>query len=242
MDQIYGDGSLRDILNYLAEEMLGSFMGRAPLSKEAQAEANHKRAMGEVAYIARRLESRRLLDLGCGTDRSTCVLKSELVPEMEVVGADKDPEAIRSSVDSCGCGTRYVEFDILEPHDIGRFGMVYCAGLMHHIPDIGAAFGNIYQLLEDPGALYFMDIVRRDVPESEMDSCERNAHTEEAVFSALKEAGFVQPVHMSIEGEDIRGLAVTAFRDTQDMVCPEVGPDGAYMLFLRKGGSGLFLP
>lgn len=228
---------IREIFRILLREALGT-----GISYDCpEARTTEDIVSEEVVYLAGRLKAKRVLDLACGNSDMACMIRHLTGDDVEVVAADNDPRVIDAARDACNCSVRYEVFDILKPAYIGKYGAIHCGGLLHHVEDLPTVMGNIYHLLEDPGFAYFTDILKRDVPESELSGCEKTAHTEEAVLESMDQAGFIHRELMILENDDIKGFKIPVFKDTGDRIHIQRGSNGAYKIFVR-GDSGLFIP
>lgn len=107
------------------------------------------------------LPGQRVLDLGCGSGRTTLELASRVGPSGEVVGLDISAEMLaRGRERAARSGARNIEFlhaDV-QAHDFGtsRFDAAYSRfGVMFFIDPV-AAFGNVCRALRPGGALSFV--------------------------------------------------------------------------------------
>ncbi len=118
--------------------------------------------LGEnLAYLANAVKSKRIIDLACGLSPISKVLYDELGRETEIVGADSDSDILKAAREYCGRPeVNFIEFDIENPHDIGKFGLVYFSHSLHHFDDTDGTLRTIYDILEDPGILYLTDLTR----------------------------------------------------------------------------------
>jgi SAM-dependent methyltransferase len=107
------------------------------------------------------LRGQRVLDLGCGSGRTTLELASRVGPSGEVVGLDISAEMLaRGHERAARLGARNIEFlhaDV-QVHDFGtdRFDAAYSRFGVMFFMDPVAAFGNVRRALRPSGALSFV--------------------------------------------------------------------------------------
>jgi SAM-dependent methyltransferase len=111
-----------------------------------------------------RLELRpgqRVVDLGCGSGRTTLELASRVGPDGEVVGVDIAAEMLARGRDRAArLGTANIEFlhGDVQAHDLGeaRFDAAYSRFGVMFFTDPVAAFANVRRALRPGGALSFV--------------------------------------------------------------------------------------
>ena len=114
-----------------------------------------------LAYLARAIGTKNIADIACGTNGLCAYLKEELGKDSRVVGIDKDPEVIERNRELYGKkGAEYVIGDVYDLPETGRFGVVCCLNSLHHFDDIEKAVSSMYGIMEDPGLLFIVDLLR----------------------------------------------------------------------------------
>jgi len=119
-----------------------------------------QRGTRKIAYLAESIEAKRVLDLACGASPFTKYLKDILGDTVEIVGADINPEILDLAKEYSNGSVDFIEFDIENPRDIGRFDLVYFLNSFHHFDDPVETLNIIYSLLENPGIFLLADISR----------------------------------------------------------------------------------
>ena len=145
---------------------------------------------------ARRLS---ILDVGCGTGNVTHFLQDRFG---EVVGADVSkgllPEARQKAPRA-----QFVEMPEGKiPFEDGRFDVVFCAGVMHHIQDADLpGFTREMARVTKPGGVVFTfehnpanPVTRKVVRECDLDRDVERLITPEFAKRLFREAGLIEPV------------------------------------------------
>lgn len=98
-------------------------------------------------------QGKRVLDAGCGKGRHM-VLAHEFGAS-EVVGIDVGVavEAARANTRDLK-GAEVVQANILQPPLANAFDIIYCVGVLHHLPDPGAGFRALAGLLAPGGRIH----------------------------------------------------------------------------------------
>lgn len=115
---------------------------------------------GLIKNLAKSIGAKRILDLACGLNPIIPIAYQALGGKVEAIGADIDPdmlEAARKRYKETGMD--FIEFDLENPHDIGRFDLVYFVNTLHHFDNVKGVLSTIYDILEDPGILYLFDVI-----------------------------------------------------------------------------------
>jgi SAM-dependent methyltransferase len=112
--------------------------------------------------LARQVQARRILDLGCGTGRSLVGLADSLEPSPVCYGLDF----------SAGMLAQAHRFDPtyrlvrasapLPPFAPSSFELIFCAHAFHHFPDKAKVIRSTYTLLQPGGALAVVNFDPRD--------------------------------------------------------------------------------
>jgi SAM-dependent methyltransferase len=93
----------------------------------------------------------RVMDYGCGTGSSSRLL-IEILGAKALVGTDTSPKSLEIATQNYGSrAAQFLQFDQYWPD--GRFDLVYCNGVFHHIPltDRAAAVSYIYRSIRPGG-------------------------------------------------------------------------------------------
>jgi len=108
---------------------------------------------------ARRLNARRVLEIGCGTGETAAHLAANT--QAEVVAVDISPAFIEQArARHQAPNLRFELFDLLgeAPAPFGRFGMVYGNGILHHLVQrLDAVLRALHALTEPEGGLAFIE-------------------------------------------------------------------------------------
>jgi ubiquinone/menaquinone biosynthesis C-methylase UbiE len=104
-------------------------------------------------------DSRRVLEIGCGTGNLIIRAKRDY-PQLEAVGCDPDPRALeraRRKTDAVRLEQGYAE---RLPYADGEFDRVLSSMMLHHINDDAkpAAAAEIFRVLRPGGRLHLVDI------------------------------------------------------------------------------------
>jgi SAM-dependent methyltransferase len=98
-----------------------------------------------------------IMDYGCGTGSSAPLL-SEILGANALVGTDKSVESLQIATHNFGSKTAtFLRFDEYQPD--GRFDLVYCNGVFHHIAlsERAAAVNYIFRSLRPGGYFAFWE-------------------------------------------------------------------------------------
>jgi len=99
----------------------------------------------------------RVMDYGCGTASSAPLLR-EILGATELLGTDTSPKSIAIATGNHGSDdAKFVSFDAYQPD--GRFDLVYCNGVFHHIAlaERATALSYIYRALRPGGFFAFWE-------------------------------------------------------------------------------------
>jgi SAM-dependent methyltransferase len=102
--------------------------------------------------------TRRILDVGCGTGHTVIALASHF-PDSEFLGIDLVAENVASAEtrarDAKVDNVSFTQVDLERqiPAAVGRFDVVLCLGVLHHLTDLRAGFDNCCSLLGPDGRL-----------------------------------------------------------------------------------------
>jgi tRNA (cmo5U34)-methyltransferase len=132
-----------------------SFRERLPHAPDGEAMLVEHLIRGEVS---------RILDLGTGDGHLIALLRQRW-PAATAVGLDLSPALIdagRRRFTEAN-GVRFDIHDLMQPlpHTLGRFDVVVSALAIHHLPDERkkTLFAEIFELLEQDGVFYNLDVV-----------------------------------------------------------------------------------
>ena len=97
----------------------------------------------------------RVADVGCGTGHTLIALARQF-PDVEFTGIDVVEQAVLAAssraVDEGLRNVRFVRADLKLPvEDVGRFDVVLCLGVLHHVPDLRQGFKHASSLLRQDG-------------------------------------------------------------------------------------------
>ena len=97
----------------------------------------------------------RVADVGCGTGHTLIALARQF-PDVEFTGIDVVEQAVLAAgsrvVDEGLRNVRFVRADLTWPvEDVGRFDVVLCLGVLHHLPDLRQGFEHASSLLRQKG-------------------------------------------------------------------------------------------
>ena len=114
-------------------------------------------ARGRILWLSRRLKRlqehpRTVMDFGCGTGSAIPYLSNELALE-SLMGVDASTRSLAIARTMHGTRARFVP--LAEYRPTGRFDLVFCNGVFHHISpdDRGEAVDTVYSSLR-PGGLF----------------------------------------------------------------------------------------
>lgn len=99
----------------------------------------------------------QVMDYGCGTGSSAPLL-IDILGARELVGTDTSPKSLQFASQKYGSDrAKFLLFDDYRPD--GRFDLVYCNGVFHHIPLSGraAAAAYIYRSIRPGGWFSFWE-------------------------------------------------------------------------------------
>ena len=106
--------------------------------------------------------SQRILDIGCGTGTFAVLLKKER-PEVEVIGLDPDPKALRRGKTKATRAGVSVQFDQgfadELPYDSSSFDRVFSSLMFHHLeePTREKTLREVVRVLKPGGSLHLLD-------------------------------------------------------------------------------------
>ncbi len=99
----------------------------------------------------------RVIDIGCGTGHTTVALARRL-PGVEFLGVDVSVAALEEAHAHAGVAgvpdVRFERADVGEPlAGLGTFEVVLALGVLHHVPNLPAAFAHVASLVAEGGHL-----------------------------------------------------------------------------------------
>ena len=99
----------------------------------------------------------RVVDVGCGTGHTVIALARQF-PDVEFTGIDLVEQAVLAArnrvADEGLCNVRFVRADLAQPVEhVGRFDVVLCLGVLHHLPDLRLGFKHASSLLSQDGRI-----------------------------------------------------------------------------------------
>ena len=115
-----------------------------------------------VEEINKRINGKRVLDIGCCASTSKNLLKRHMLYEKsakEIIGIDYNKELIQEAKDRLDHTLYYC--DLTNTKDVkniiqkfGRFDTLICTDVIEHISNLGIFLDNIKLMLKDTGTLY----------------------------------------------------------------------------------------
>jgi SAM-dependent methyltransferase len=162
----------------------------------------------------------RVVDVGCGTGHTLIALARQF-PDVEFTGIDVVEEAVRAAgsrvADEGLRNVRLVRADLTRPvEDVGRFDVVLCLGVLHHLPDLRQGFQHASSLLRQGGHIVLwlygrygrerhrlnqelLRLLGADLPDGERLGLAR-AFLEDLGASHMLDTGFYTPYGSGSEG------------------------------------------
>lgn len=117
---------------------------------------------------APRLESARVLDVGCGPGQILVMMKQRW-PGMQITGLDAGPAMIdKARLDAAEAGVD-ITYEVLRvgpmgdarlPYDDAQFDLVTCNSVIHHLTDPVGALDEIARVAKPDGAVLVRDLQR----------------------------------------------------------------------------------
>jgi SAM-dependent methyltransferase len=97
----------------------------------------------------------RVADVGCGTGHTLIALARQF-PDVEFTGIDVVEQAVLAArnrvADEGLCNVRFIRADLAQPVEhVGRFDVVLCLGVLHHLPNLRQGFKHVSSLLRQDG-------------------------------------------------------------------------------------------
>ncbi|ROO86846.1 methyltransferase family protein [Actinocorallia herbida] len=145
--------TLRDVASEVAEHYTRFPF---PLPDSARPASGMEAVKGLVGFHGLDLSGGRILDAGCGTGNRLLGLAAEF-PDAKITGIDLAPgplDLARRYLAETGLTNATVRQGDLStvPLD-GPFDLIWCCGVLHHIPDPLPALANLRSALADTGLL-----------------------------------------------------------------------------------------
>lgn len=169
----------------------------------------------------------RILDIGCGTGILALLLKRQN-PDVEVIGIDPDPKALRRAQTKARRAGVSVQFDQgfadELPYEGRSFDRVFSSFMFHHLEakDREQTLSEVSRVLKPGGSFHLLDIVGggRDSDDSHGLHCHLGClfhssdrlkdNSDARVFELIREAGFKNAEKVK-EGKMLFGLLRTAY-------------------------------
>ncbi len=87
-----------------------------------------------------------IADVGCGTGEMSCFLSKYGF----VTGFDFSPQSLaeaKSLAKRLKCKVKFIESDMTEEKNRGKFDYIFSIGVIHHIPDVNKSIENIKKMM-----------------------------------------------------------------------------------------------
>ena len=148
--------------------------------------------------------SQRVLDVGCGTGTLAVLIKT-LHPEVEVVGLDPDPKALRRAGRKAWRAGVLIQLDLgfsdQLPYADESFDRVFSSFMLHHLPteEKERSLAEIRRVLKPGGSFHLLDFAGPGHGSSGplarwLHSSERlSDNAETRVLDLMRRAGFAEP-------------------------------------------------
>lgn len=97
-----------------------------------------------------------ILVAGCGTGRETLLI-ARRAPGARVTAIDVSAASLAYAADRCrGAGVDFRRHDLHRASDLGRFDLISCSGVLHHLADPEAGWAALVQALRPGGVMSVM--------------------------------------------------------------------------------------
>ena len=158
-----------------------------------------RRALIEQAAIR---PAHRILDVGCGTGTLVTLIQ-RMHPDVNIVGLDPDPKALRRAAQKAhqaGLSIRFDQgFSDELPYPDAAFDRVFSSFMFHHVPpdNRGNTLREIRRVLAPGGSLHLLDFERPEASAGGLLTrwIRSNPHlsdnSEQRILALLQQAGFI---------------------------------------------------
>lgn len=111
----------------------------------------------DKADFMRRWQGKTLLDAGCGSGFSACLLFDDLLDHVDYTGVDISDaiEVAKERFRECGFNGRFIKDNIQTMNLNKTFDIILCEGVMHHTSHPVETLKNMLKHLADDGILMF---------------------------------------------------------------------------------------
>jgi ubiquinone/menaquinone biosynthesis C-methylase UbiE len=122
----------------------------------------------EGLISAPRIETARVLDVGCGPGQILVMMKQRW-PGMQITGIDAGPAMIEKAREDATAAGVAITYEVLRvgpegearlPYDGASFDLVTCNSVIHHLADPVGALDEIARVVKPDGAVLVRDLQR----------------------------------------------------------------------------------
>jgi ubiquinone/menaquinone biosynthesis C-methylase UbiE len=148
------------------------------------------RSRSELIEQSNITSGQRILDIGCGTGSFAVLLKGQRA-DLEVVGLDPDPKALRRSKAKAARAGVSVEFDQgfadELPYESTSFDRVFSSLMFHHLDEQTQAktLSEVLRVLKPGGSFHLLDFASSDDGSHQAASQEPDSHTTHSLHQRL---------------------------------------------------------
>ena len=148
------------------------------------------RSRQELIEQANIISGQRILDIGCGTGSFTVLLKRRRA-DVDVVGLDPDPKALRRAKAKATRAGVSVQFDQgfadELPYESKSFDRVFSSLMFHHLDEQTQqkTLSEVLRVLKPGGSFHLLDFASSDHSSPPSDSHESSSHHSHSLHSHL---------------------------------------------------------